>query len=187
MIRSLVFVVVTTIASACNNAKESSKASDDWPDSFGLGRSATAEEILLKDIDIGPDGTGLLHEGKGKASSGAIIYQQKCAACHGKDGKDGPFGALVSDPNDTISSNKTIGNYWPYATTIYDYIHRAMPFDKPGSLTSDEVYHLTAFILYSNKIIDSTDVIDWQTLPGIEMPAKNMFIPDDRKGGPEVK
>ncbi|MEI9920187.1 MAG: cytochrome c [Bacteroidota bacterium] len=168
---------------SCSTNDDNNRA----PETFGFGREATAEEIAIKDIDIGPDGTGLLHEGKGKALSGAIIYREKCSKCHGEDGTDGPFGALVTDPNDTASTKKTVGNYWPYATTLYDYVNRAMPFDKPGSLTSQEVYDLTAFILYSNKIIDSTMVVDWQTLPKIEMPAKKMFVPDDRKGGPEVR
>lgn len=178
-------VIVCCLGCADNSNTENN--SSEWPETFKFGRDATAVEILSKDIDIGPDGSGLLHEGKGKVSSGAIIYQQKCGVCHGKDGTDGPFGALVSNPADTTSNKKTIGNYWPYATTVYDYIHRAMPFDKPGSLTTEEVYHLTAFLLYSNKIIDSTAVVDWQSLPRIEMPAKKMFVPDDRRGGPEVR
>lgn len=82
---------------------------------------------------------------------------------------------------------KTIGNYWPYATTVFDYIRRAMPFSQPGSLTNEEVYHLTAYLLNANEIIDEKTVINAQTLPKIVMPARDLFVPDDRKGGPEIK
>jgi len=178
MIRVVGFCCVISFFFGCSDNSSTEKDPQVWPESFGFGRDATTDEIASKDIDIGPDGTGLLHEGKGKASFGAIVYQQKCATCHGVYGTDGPYGALVTDVSDTTSSKKTVGNYWPYATTLYDYINRAMPFDKPGSLTAEEVFHLTAFILYSNRIIDSTTVIDSKTLPAIIMPARKMIVPE---------
>jgi cytochrome c len=82
---------------------------------------------------------------------------------------------------------KTIGNYWPYATTLFDYVRRAMPYNAPGSLTANEVYDLTAFLLYANKIIDSAKLVDARSLPAIVMPARQFFVTDDRKGGPEVR
>lgn len=84
-------------------------------------------------------------------------------------------------------SEKAIGNYWPYATTLFDYIRRAMPGNAPGSLTNEEVYNLTAFLLYANNLIDSTSVMNAQTLPGVKMPARSWFVPDDRRGGREIK
>lgn len=173
MIRILVCCLAVGYVLSCSS-DNSTTSGERWPETFDIGRAATDAEIASKDIDVGPDGAGLLHEGKGTVSSGAIIYVQKCAVCHGKDGTDGPFGALVI-------------NDWPYATTLYDYINRAMPFDKPGSLTKEEVFNLTAFILCSNKIIDSTTVIDYKTLPAIVMPAHEMFVDDDRRGGAEVR
>lgn len=159
------------------------------PVSFGFGRPATKAEIDRWDIDIRPDGKGL-PAGSGLAAKGKIIFDVKCVACHGAGGIGGPNGSLV-----TITAagdkdkrpEKTIGNYWPYATTVFDYIRRAMPFNQPGSLTNEEVYHLTAYLLNANKLIDEKTVIDAKSLPKVIMPAQKLFVPDDRKGGPEVK
>jgi mono/diheme cytochrome c family protein len=158
-----------------------------WPASFGLGRTATQTEISLLDIDVRPDGKGL-PAGSGTAAVGKAIFALKCAACHGADGMGGPGGTLVT----TVvaqgkRAEKTIGNYWPYATTVFDYIRRAMPFNQPGSLTNEEVYNLTAFLLHANHIIDDKAVINALTLPKVVMPAKNLFLPDDRRGGPEIR
>jgi mono/diheme cytochrome c family protein len=152
---------------------------------FGFGRPATPKEVAAMDIAIRPDGRGL-PPGSGKASAGRAVYLVKCAACHGKTGVEGPFARLVGPMGDTTKV-KTIGNYWPYATTLFDYTRRAMPYNAPGSLTNDEVYGLTAFLLAANRIIDSGMVVNASNLPGIEMPAKKLFIPDDRKGGPEIR
>ena len=120
---------------------------------FGIGRPATPAEIAALDIDVGPDGAGL-PPGRGTAADGAPIYAARCASCHGKTGKEGPNDILVGRlPGDAFpfardpSAPKTIGSYWPYATTVFDYIRRAMPPDKPGSLRDDEVYNLVAFLL----------------------------------------
>lgn len=158
------------------------------PSSFGFGRPATQAEIDKWDIDVRPDGKGL-PAGSGISAKGKLIFDAKCVACHGAGGIGGPNGSLVSTTADATGkrSEKTIGNYWPYATTIFDYIRRAMPFNAPGSLTNEEVYNLTAYLLNANKIIDEKAVIDAKSLPKIVMPAQKLFVPDDRKGGPEVK
>ncbi|MEM9209155.1 MAG: c-type cytochrome, partial [Pseudomonadota bacterium] len=122
-------------------------ADDAWPERFGFGHEATADEIRAWDIDVLPDGTGL-PEGTGSVSTGAEIYAVKCAACHGATGVEGPNDRLVAYPGEGFPSGtdadswtgRTIGNYWPYATTLFDYIRRSMPQTFPGSLTSDEVY-----------------------------------------------
>ena len=154
-----------------------------FPTRFGFGRPATAADITAWDIDISPDGTGL-PAGSGTAKTGRSIYAAKCAVCHGLKG-EGPQNRLVA--TSFTANEKAIGNYWPYATTIFDYIRRTMPFNAPGSLTNEEVYSLTAFLLQANKIIDSTTVINAKTLPRVVMPAQKLFVPDDRNGGREVK
>ena len=156
-----------------------------WPSHFGFGRIATAKEIAVLDISIRPDGKGL-PGGSGTVKEGKAVYAVKCAACHGRTGVEGPQARLVGAMGDTTKA-KTIGNYWPYATTLFDYTRRAMPYNAPGSLSAKEVYGLTAFLLYANKIIDSNKIIDAKSLPVIVMPAKKIFIPDDRHGGPEIR
>ena len=181
-----------TLASYFQTNGESSVPSltakvDTLPARFGFGRPATAIEIARLDIDVRPDGKGL-PAGQGQAAVGKQIFATKCAACHGTGGVGGPNGSLVTTTNpDRKRPEKTIGNYWPYATTMFDYIRRAMPFSQPGSLTNDEVYHLTAYLLLANGIIDEKTVINAQTLPRVVMPAQKLFVPDDRKGGPEIK
>ena len=155
---------------------------------LGIGRPASNEEIRRLDIDIMPDGSGL-PAGSGTSVSGAVVYNSKCAACHGANGEGSPLGApLVGrNPGDAFdfadrfpTPAKTIGNYWPYATTIFDYVRRAMPFDRPGSLTDDEVYGVTAWLLWKNDIIPVNARLDANTLPEVVMPAADRFIPDNR-------
>jgi len=156
------------------------------PATLGIGRPATASEIAAWDIDVGPDGVGL-PPGRGTAADGAPVFAAKCAGCHGKTGKEGPNDVLVGRiPNDEFpfardpKAPKTIGSYWPYATTVFDYIRRAMPPDKPGSLKDDEVYNLTAFLLAQNELIAQDAVIDATSLPKVKMPARDHFKPDTR-------
>ena len=156
------------------------------PATFGIGRPATPEEIASRDIDVGPDGVGL-PPGRGTAADGAPIYAARCAGCHGKTGKEGPNDTLVGRiPGDAFTfardpkAPKTIGSYWPYATTVFDYIRRAMPPDKPGSLKDDEVYDLTAYLLAQNELIPADAVIDASSLPKVKMPARDKFKPDTR-------
>ncbi len=127
-----------------------------WPATFGFGRTATAAEISRWDIAIRPAGKGL-PPGEGNVIKGKAIYALKCAACHGQTGRETP-GVKLPGPalvSDTLikSKPKTIGNYWPYSTTIGDYMRRTMPYNLPGSLTNNEVYSLTAFLLSANQII----------------------------------
>jgi cytochrome c len=157
------------------------------PPTFGIGRPATPAEIAAIDIDVGPDGAGL-PPGRGTSADGAPIYAARCASCHGKTGKEGPNDILVGRlPGDAFTfardqrAPKTIGSYWPYATTVFDYIRRAMPPDKPGSLQDDEVYALTAFLLASNELIPADAVVDATSLPKVKMPAREHFVPDARK------
>ncbi|WP_421826783.1 c-type cytochrome [Larkinella sp.] len=181
-------------AQACYQARGNSLVTEQsakpdtvgWPARFGLGRPATAKEIAVLDIDVRPDGTGL-PVGSGTVSAGKVLYAAKCAVCHGATGVESATlgGRLVA--TSLTGREKAIGNYWPYATTLFDYIRRAMPLTTPGTLTNDEVYSLTAFLLQANKIIDSTAVIDAKTLPKVVMPAQKFFVPDDRKGGKEVR
>lgn len=160
---------------------------------FGFGRTPTDAEIKAWDIDVTPDGTGL-PEGEGTVKKGEELYYQLCASCHGVTGTEGPNDQLVGrDPREgfpfgeTQGLPRTIGNYWPYATTLYDYTNRAMPFDEPGSLEPDEVYSLVAFLLHKNEIIEEDVVIDKNSLPEVTMPARDRFVPDNRAGGPELK
>lgn len=163
------------------------------PGQFGFGRAATAEEIKAWDIAISPDGTGL-PPGSGTARQGAVLFQQKCAMCHGATGTEGPAERLVGrEPRQGFpfgqdpSLVRTIGNYWPYATTLYDYIHRAMPLNAPGSLPPDDVYRAVAYLLWRNEIISDTTVVNARTLPQVVMPARDRFVPDNRRGGAEIR
>jgi cytochrome c len=152
------------------------------PARFNIGRAATADEIRAIDIDAMPDGRGL-PPGKGTVAEGATVYAAKCQSCHGVNGQDGKFDRLVGlDPK-----VKTIGSYWPYATTLYDYTARSMPFLQPGTLTPNEVYSVVAYLLHLNQIVPETAVMDATTLPKVKMPAKEKFVKDDRTGGKVVK
>jgi S-disulfanyl-L-cysteine oxidoreductase SoxD len=142
-----------------------------------LGRPIDEAAIAAWDISILPDGTGL-PKGSGTPAQGAPIFAEKCAACHGDNGKGGEAAALVSDRElaGISAAQKTIRNFWPYSTTIFDFVRRAMPFQMPRSLTDDEVYALTAYILSENKLIGATDTMDAQTLPKVKMPNRDNFI-----------
>ncbi|GAC1480722.1 MAG: cytochrome c [Gemmatimonadaceae bacterium] len=160
------------------------------PDQLGLGHPTTAARVALIDIDANPAGAGL-PAGQGGYEQGATIYAQKCASCHGVHGEgQGPYPKLIGrEPRDGFpfatdaKIPKTIGNYWPYSTTVYDYIHRAMPFNAPGSLAPDEVYSLVAYLLAENQVIPRTAVMNAQSLPKVQMPALSHFVVDDRHGG----
>ena len=153
------------------------------PDRFGFGRSATPTDIEALDIDVRPDGTGL-PAGSGTAPDGARTWGRACRGCHGPEGEGGTAAPLVGrDPN----ASPTVGNYWPYATTLYDYINRAMPRTAPGTLSPDEVYGLVAWVLAKNDIITDDTVMNAETLPAVVMPARDRFVRDDRRGGAEVR
>lgn len=164
-------------------------ASDDLVDKvggYGLGRLATSEEIKAWDIDISPQGEGL-PPGQGTVRDGAEIYATKCSSCHGTRGTEGPMQKLVGGRGTLLSNHpiKTVGSYWPYATTLFDYIYRAMPPAAPQSLSSKEVYAVVAWILYRNEIISESDVMNAKTLPAVNMPNRNGFVPDPRPDIPK--
>jgi mono/diheme cytochrome c family protein len=142
-----------------------------------LGKPIDEAAIANWDISILPDGTGL-PKGSGTPAQGVVIYAEKCVACHGENAKGGIAAALVSDQKiaGISAAQKTIKNFWPYSTTIFDFIRRAMPFQMPRSLTDDEVYALTAYILAENKLIGANDTMDAQTLPKVKMPNRDNFI-----------
>ncbi len=146
---------------------------------YNLGKTATPEEIRAWDISVGPDGKEL-PPGSGSAMEGAKLYAQQCAACHGATGEDAKSSPRLVGGKGTLNTPmpiKTVGSYWPFATSIWDYINRAMPRNKPGSLTAEQVYALTAFLLYKNGIIQENDVMDAKTLPKVQMPNRNGFQP----------
>src|SRR5919204_2890330 len=142
-----------------------------------LGRPATAAEIAGWDISVGPDGVGL-PPGRGTALQGAAVYEQKCQACHGAKGAGQPNDRLVGGHGTLASKTpvRTIGSYWPYATTVFDYVRRSMPYATPQSLTNDETYALTAYLLNLNGIIGEADEMNAQTLPKVTMPNRGNFV-----------
>lgn len=157
---------------------------------YGLGRAPDAAKLAALDIDIDASGHGL-PPGEGTAQEGALLYVQQCAQCHGAKGQGvRPAPKLIGRTpaagyafaNDA-EADQTIGNYWPYATTLYDYVHRAMPLLTPGSLTPDQTYSLVAYLLSENGIIAATAPMNAETLPAVRMPARAFFVNDNRAGG----
>src|SRR5262249_11188655 len=148
-----------------------------------LGQAIAPADIAPWDISIGPDGAGL-PPGRGTAGEGAAAYAAKCQACHGDKGAGRPNGMLVGGIGSLASDKgppvRTVGSYWPYATTLFDYIRRAMPFPESKSLTDDEVYAVSAYILHLNGIVGTDDVLDAQSLPQVKMPNRNGFVPFPR-------
>jgi mono/diheme cytochrome c family protein len=141
-------------------------------DQPGLGKPVSEADLALWDISIGPDGKGL-PPGSGTPAQGAAIFAQKCEACHGKGGTGGTNAVLVNPPG---KSERTMALYVPNATTIFDFTRRAMPWPQPKSLSNDEVYALTAFILAGNKVIGENDTMSAETLPKVQMPNRNGFV-----------
>lgn len=150
---------------------------------FGFGQAANAAEIAGWDIDIAPDGSGL-PRGSGTVQEGEALFARLGAKCHGAKGEGTDIAPALVGGRDTLASDKplpTVGSYWPYATTLYDYIHRAMPADAPQSLQPSEVYALCAYLLYLNGIVPEDAVMDAQTLPQVVMPNHAGFTsPDPR-------
>ena len=157
-----------------------------WPTSFGIGTKAATEEIGAWDIDVTADGAGL-PDGKGTVPAGRKLYEALCQSCHGEHGRGKPFDALAGHgdalsypfPDDKFAA-KTIGNYWPYTSTLFDYINRSMPFAAPGSLSPDEVYSITAYLLYLNELISEETILTAEKLIDIDMPARSRFVADGR-------
>ena len=164
---ALVMVLITVAGYTCSVAQETPN----------LGRPATPAEVAGWDISIPPDGTGL-PPGSGTPEQGAIVYTQKCQACHGEKGAGQPNDRLVGGQGTLASTSpvRTIGSYWPYATTVFDYVRRAMPYTQSQSLSNDEVYAVTAYLLHLNGIIRAQDAMNAQTMPQVQMPNRESFI-----------
>ena len=148
---------------------------------YGVGRPPTAEQILNLGASIAPDGGGL-PEGSGTVSAGREVYAARCSNCHGEKGEGAVGPPLVGGQGtlNTAKPLKTVGSYWPYATTVWDYINRAMPFNQPGLLKPPEVYAVTAYILNLNGIIGNSQVMDAKSLPKVKMPNRDGFVADPR-------
>ncbi len=147
-----------------------------------LGRTPTPQEIRAADISIPPSGAGL-PAGSGDAKAGAQVYASKCLACHGEKGAGKPADALVGGIGSLATPKplRTVGSYWPYATTLFDYTRRAMPLQNPKTLTDDEVYAVSAYILFLNGIIAENAPMNAQTLPLVKMPNRDGFVAYSRK------
>ena len=148
-----------------------------------LGRPATPEEIALWDVSIGPDGAGL-PLGNGSPQQGEAVYVAKCLPCHGEKGSGKPNDQLVGGVGTLTGDQppvKTVGSFWPYATTLFDYVRRAMPFNTPRSLSDDEVYAVCAYILRLNGIIGEDAAMNAQTLAKVQMPNRDGFVPFSRR------
>jgi cytochrome c len=167
--RNIVFVAIAVLA-ACATQPPSAKPP-------ALGVAASAEEIARYDISIPPSGSGL-PPGSGTAREGAAVYAAKCVACHGEKGAGKPADALAGGIGSLATGKpvRTVGSYWPYATTLFDYTRRAMPITNPLSLKDDEVYAVSAYVLFLNGIVGEDAIMNAQTLPLVKMPNRDGFI-----------
>lgn len=149
---------------------------------YGVGKTATAEEIAGWDIDIRPDGKDL-PAGQGSVAQGEPLYEAKCASCHGSFGEGQGRWPLLAGGDDSLTDErpeKTVGSFWPYASTLWDYINRAMPYTAPKSLTPNEVYAISAYVLYLNEIVEDDFVLNQNNLATVKMPNEENFYIDDR-------
>jgi S-disulfanyl-L-cysteine oxidoreductase SoxD len=152
---------------------------------YGIGRVATPAEIAGWNIDVGRDGSNL-PAGSGSVSRGREVFEQQCASCHGESGEGGVGDRLVGGQGTLATSKpiRTVGSYWPYATTLFDYIRRAMPQNAPQSLSNDDVYAVSAYLLHLNGLIAADAALDAKSLAAIRMPNRDKFVGDPR---PDVK
>ena len=149
---------------------------------YGIGKTATIEEISGWDIDVRPDGKGL-PKGQGSVTQGEGLYEEKCASCHGSFGEGEGRWPPLAGGEDSLTEDrpeKTVGSYWPYASTLWDYINRAMPFPAPQSLKPNEVYAISAYVLYLNDLVEDDFVLTQDNLPSIKMPNQDNFYIDNR-------
>ena len=186
--RRALFLLLTMYA-ACKVEARDDYLGDKDPRRFGLGHPPTAATVAAENIDVSPNGEGL-PSGNGTPAQGAAIYAGACASCHGANGEGKPpqYPQLIGGPRGAFNFAsdpkipRTIGNYWPYATTVFDYIRRAMPLTAPGSLSADQTYAVTAFLLNREGLIPDGAVMDARSLPAVQMPARSHFVSDDRRG-----
>lgn len=177
---ALAATAVATLLAACASTSDtsSSPAPTRGPN---LGETASAAQIAAMDISIPPSGAGL-PAGSGSVAQGQKVYAAKCATCHGAKGEGKPADRLVGGIGTLTKERiRTVGSYWPYATTLFDYTRRAMPTTQPMSLTNDEVYAVTAYVLHLNGIVPESAVMNAQTLPQVKMPNRDGFIDYSRK------
>jgi S-disulfanyl-L-cysteine oxidoreductase SoxD len=152
---------------------------------YDIGRAATPQEIKGWDIDIGRDGSNL-PPGSGSVERGRVVFAEQCAACHGAEGQGGVGDRLVGGQGTLGSARpvRTVGSYWPYAPTLFDYIRRAMPQNAPQSLSDNDVYAVSAYILNLNGLVPASAVLDASALAAVKMPNRNRFVPDPRPDVP---
>jgi len=197
MRRSWQAILIAVALGACRGgtADVDVVAAGGRPGRFGLGSAASPAVVSTMAIAVDPEGAAL-PEGQGSATQGAALYRARCAQCHGTRGEGmlPAYPRLVGrDPREGFpfgrdpKLERTIGNYWPYATTLFDYVRRAMPLPTPGTLTNDEVYSLTAYLLAANEIVPRDAVLDAESLRRVRMPARERFVRDDRRGGADVR
>ena len=192
--RHLLPLVLLASLTACGGAGNPGTTDADPGTRYGLGRPADVQLVARLDTDIDPSGAAL-PAGRGTAAEGAVLYAAQCAMCHGAEGLGMPpaFPRLLGrDPKaedfafaDDPKLQKTIGNYWPYATTLFDYIRRAMPLTAPGSLTDDQVYALTAYLLAADGVIPKESTLDAASLAAVKMPYTDRFIWSADAGSPD--
>lgn len=189
MIRRLLACAALLALAACRLDARDDYLGDKDPKNFDLGHAPSPATLAAMNIDVSPDGQGL-PAGSGNAADGAKVYASACASCHGANGEGkppypqllgGPMGASVDFSTD-YKIPRTIGNYWPYATSLFDYIRRAMPLTAPGSLTADQTYAVTAYLLSREGLLAANASLDAKTLPAVKMPARERFVNDDRRG-----
>lgn len=192
--RTFVCLLVLVAISGCQVADTDDTGS---PATYGIGTPVTPAEIAALDTDASPSGSGL-PAGSGNATAGAALYQAQCASCHGANGEGAPGNPpgpplIGREPREGFGFGndpklvRTVGNYWPEATTLFDYIKRTMPLSAPGSLSDSDVYSLTAHLLVANEILPAGATLDSASLMAVKMPAKDRFVRDNRRGGQEVR
>ena len=187
--KRLSILAATLILAACKIDARNDYLGDKEPQRFDLGHAVSTAQVAAVDIDVAPSGAGL-PAGSGTAAQGAPLYATNCASCHGANGEGKPpaYPQLIGGPKGTFDFAsdfkipRTVGNYWPYATTLFDYIRRAMPLAAPGSLTPDQTYAVTAYLLSREGIIPDGTSLDAKSLAAIQMPARSHFVADDRRG-----
>lgn len=173
---------------ACRLDARDDYLGDKDPRRFDLGRTPASTEVAAVDVDVSPNGAGL-PAGSGTVQQGAAVYAANCASCHGENGEGKPpYPQLIGGPRGNVDFAtdpkipRTIGNYWPYATTLFDYIRRAMPLTAPGTLNADRTYAVTAYLLAREGILPATARLDARSLVTVQMPARPRFVNDDRRG-----
>lgn len=194
MSRTLMGILLLLGAVGCGDRPSPANGSASGPGGdgrYGIGQPARDDVIAMMNHDVGSDGADL-PPGSGTVAAGATLYAAQCAMCHGVNGEGmAPFPQLlgrdVSAENFVFAKDPklphTIGNYWPYATTLFDYVKRAMPLLSPGSLTDSQVYAVVAFLLAKDQVIPDSTTLDATSLRAVQMPYRDRFVPDDRKAG----